>query len=132
NQSKLAANVGQAVTGAASPSSYQLTLENEKVAQSADQMVKDLSPVIEGKDDVIGYAFAINGKMNSMDVYASRDLFRKLWPKLLRSSTIEAVAEARKDQKLDTAKAGDVAECVNDAEKAQPSAKDITPRVKLI
>ena len=34
-------------------------------------------------DDIIGYVFAVNGKLNSGDVYASNALFRKMWPKLL-------------------------------------------------
>jgi len=44
---------------------------------------------------VIGFAFAINGKINSTDRYASSALFKKLWPKLLKASAVEAVAEKK-------------------------------------
>jgi hypothetical protein len=37
-----------------------------------------LSGIINDQPDVIGYALAINGRVNSADVYASNALFRKL------------------------------------------------------
>ncbi|HEY9785821.1 MAG TPA: DUF6569 family protein [Candidatus Obscuribacterales bacterium] len=57
--------------------------------------------VVAGKRDVIGYAFAINGKINSADVYASNALFTKLWPKLLKSTAVEAVGEKRSEKTFD-------------------------------
>ena len=45
------------------------------------------------KADIIGFVFAINGKLNSADIYSSNGLFRKMWPKLLRASVTEAIAE---------------------------------------
>ena len=44
---------------------------------------------------MIGYAFAINGKVNSADMYVSNDLFLRMWPKLLRASAVEALSERR-------------------------------------
>src|SRR5436853_1332415 len=85
-QDKLSANTGTRVNGEASPTSYQLALENKEVQKTSDSYFKVLSGIIEGKTDVIGYVFAINGKINSADIYASNALFRKLWPKLLKSS----------------------------------------------
>jgi hypothetical protein len=74
-------------------SSMQLAMENKNVADATGAYVKSLSKVIEGKTDVVGYAFAINGKVNSADIYASADLFRKMWPKLLNASAVEALTE---------------------------------------
>jgi hypothetical protein len=42
---------------------------------------------------VIGYAFAINGEINSADIYVSNALFKKLWTRMLKAAAIEAVAE---------------------------------------
>ena len=47
---------------------------------------------------MIGYVFAINGKVNSADIYGSNVLFKKLWPKLLKANAIEAIAELQKDK----------------------------------
>ncbi len=71
----------------------QLSLENEKVTATADEYVRKLGNLIDGRSDVIGYAFAVNGKINSADVYVSNALFRKLWPRMLKAAAIEAVAE---------------------------------------
>lgn len=92
-QAKLGKNVGGTVNSAASRTSLQLSLENKKVTATVDQYVKMLSSAIAGKTDVIGYAFAINGKINSADVYVSNALFKKLWPKMLKASAVEAVAD---------------------------------------
>src|SRR6185295_18022040 len=35
--------------------------------------------------------FAIDGKLNSAEVYPSNGLFRKMWPKLLNASITEAI-----------------------------------------
>lgn len=96
NQDKLTANTGGDVKSAQSASSYQLTLEHGKVKETTGAYVKKLAGVIEGKNDVIGFAFAINGKVNSADLYGSAALFRKLWPKLLEAAAVEAISEKQK------------------------------------
>src|ERR1700716_1261092 len=77
-QDKLSANTGTRVNGAASPTSFQLALENKEVQKTSDSYFKALAGIINGKPDVIGYVFAINGKINSADIYASNALFKKL------------------------------------------------------
>lgn len=132
NQRKLADSTKASVTAGASPSSFQLTLESKAVQGHIEDYLKALEGVTRGEDDVIGYAFAINGKINSADVYGSRALFAKLWPKLLRSSAVEAVAELKKGEKFDAAKADAVKACIDDAKAGKISAKDNTPRVELV
>ncbi len=96
-QDKLSQNVGTRVNSPVSESSLQLAVENRKVRETAESYVSALSGIVKGKDDVIGYVFAINGQVNSADVYASSALFKKLWPKLLKASAIEAIAELQRD-----------------------------------
>src|SRR5687768_11078998 len=92
-QKKLSGSVGADVTRNASASSLQLTLENRKVVATADEYIRKLSTLVAGKSDVIGYAFAINGEINSADIYVSNHLFAKLWPRMLKAAAIEAVSE---------------------------------------
>src|SRR5207247_6491914 len=54
-QDKLSANTGTRVNGAASPTSFQLTLENKEVQTSAYSYVKGLSGIVDSRPDVIGY-----------------------------------------------------------------------------
>ena len=81
---------------------------------------------------MIGYVFAINGKVNSADVYASSVLFMKLWPKLLRASAIEAISDLRKDQKFEPATRENARSFLTDSESGAPSEKEVTARVKLV
>lgn len=92
-QAKLAASVGEDVAAPASPTSLQLSLENEKVAEAASKHVAALAALAEAHPDAVGYLYAVNGKISGGDIYASPLLFRKLWPRLLEASVTEAVAE---------------------------------------
>jgi len=130
-QDKLSSNVGATVTRNDSPSSFQLTLENRQVQQTADDYLQSLRGIVEGKPDVIGYVFAINGKVNSADVYASSALFKKLWPKLLKASAIEAVAELQRDKKFAPPSTDEVRGLLDDS-KGEEKDKDVTPRTQVV
>jgi ARG/rhodanese/phosphatase superfamily protein len=129
-QDKLSANVGATVNSNSSPSSLQLALENKDVQKNADDYIKALTAIVNNKPDVIGYVFAINGKVNSADVYASSALFKKLWPKLLKASAIEAVAEFRRGQKFEAPKPADVHSLLEDS--GEEKGKDVSSRVQVI
>jgi hypothetical protein len=92
-QRKLAGTVGAPVAAPESRSSLQLSLENKQVQATVAEYVKALEPSIRKVPDAIGLAFAINGAINSADLYPSHGLFKKLWPKLLNAAATEAVAE---------------------------------------
>lgn len=89
----LANSIGTRIVAPSSPSSLQLTLENESLKRAEELYLNALQDAGEIDDDVIGYAFAVNGKLNSADAYGSNGLFRKMWPKLLRASVTEAIAK---------------------------------------
>ena len=92
-QGKLANNLGAPVAAPRSRTSLQLALENGGLERAQTEYVKALQPLGEKEDDIVGYVFAINGKINSADIYPSNGLFRKMWPKLLRASVTEALGE---------------------------------------
>jgi hypothetical protein len=92
-QDKLSGNVGGRVAAPESASSLQLSLENEKLGEMRRAYVKALKEAGEQGGDIVGYVFAINGKLNSADVYPSNGLFRKMWGKLLNASVTEAIGE---------------------------------------
>jgi hypothetical protein len=113
-QQQLTTSAGTSVASDASPSSLQLTLENKAVQDTTDAYVKKLQPTIDGKDDVIGYAFAINGTVNSADVYASHAFFQKLWPRLIRASAVEAFAELQKGKTFPEPSMASVRGCIEE------------------
>jgi len=120
------------VASASSSSSLQLSLENKNLKQAADDYVQKLSPIIEGKNDVIGYVFAINGQINSADVYSSYALFKRLWPKMIESSATEAVGEFEKGKTYDLVKADAVKAFLMDAESGKAFEKEVTSRVTSV
>ncbi len=94
-QADLSKNVGTQIVAPESPTSLQLALENPVLREAEQRYLSVLQPFGEKDDDVIGYVVAINGKLNSADVYGSNGLFQKMWPKVLRASVTEAVAKQR-------------------------------------
>jgi len=130
-QDKLSENVGTRVNSSVSQSSLELSVENRQVQQTSESYLKALSGIINGSGDVIGYAFAINGEMNSADVYSSNALFKKLWPKLLKANAIEAIAELQKDKKSDPATAEHAKTFLAEGQDGIGAEKEVTARVGL-
>ena len=103
-QTKISANVNSDVKANASPTSYQLAVENKELKKEIETYKKKLERIIENYPNAVGYAVAINGEFSAADVYASRKLFRKTWSQHLESAITEAVSlknKAKKAQKLD-------------------------------
>jgi len=123
---------GSGVHAPASPSSYQLSLESRPVVRAVDGYVKALNGVVAGKADVVGLAFAVNGEVNSADLYSSPELFAAMWPKLLKSTAVEAVRLLEKGKSFPPCSVSAVQALLRDAEAGKESAVDINRRVKLV
>jgi hypothetical protein len=132
-QEKLSANTSAPVMAVESPSSYELSVENSAVKETSADYINALSGILRNKPDVIGYVFAINGHVNSADVYASRSLFVKLWPKLLKASAVEAIAELNQTPAAQPVASETIHTFLAESEKAAgAAAKPVTSRVKLV
>jgi hypothetical protein len=69
-----------------------LALENPKLAKSLLPYL-DLVATSRMKDEgIVGAAFVINGQVAGVEIYQTHQLFRALWPRLLRAYSIEAIA----------------------------------------
>ena len=131
-QDKLSENVGTTVNASVSTTSYELALENAKVKQTTAPYINALTGIMRNKTDVIGYAFAINGHVNSADVYASHALFAKLWPKLLKATATEALSELNQEAKAEPVADQAIHEFLSASEKPKPQEKAVTPRVRVV
>jgi hypothetical protein len=94
-QQKLGRNLGKSVKSRVSDTSLQLTLEDESVQNESRAYVKAISTKGLANNDIVGYAYTINGKFNNADIYRSNHLFRKMWSKMLDAAACEAVASAQ-------------------------------------
>jgi len=78
------------------------TNSSDFVANYTDPaQVKKLQPYIDAMQasaanhkQVVGAIVSINGKIEAVDVFQSTPLFKKLWPKLLKSDALDALAVA--------------------------------------
>ena len=80
--------------------------------------------------DVIGYVFAVNGKLNSAEIYPSNGLFRKMWPKLLKASVTEAIGQKNAGGEATPSRDAALA-FLDDAIKGAASVKTLTADVRL-
>jgi len=131
-QTRLSNTVGEKVNAPQSNSSLQLSLENRQVTASVDEYVRQLAGIANGKADVIGYAFAVNGKLNSADIYVSNALFKKVWMKMLKAAATEAVAESRSVRLAAPVKADAVKGFIDDSEKARAKQETLASGARLV
>lgn len=101
--------------------SMQLALENKQVSAAVDDQMKKLVHIVDGDKSVIGFAFAINGKLNSADVYGSNGLFLKMWPKELKSAVTEALGQKNEKPKPGRVITADVEKALERSDKAKVS-----------
>ena len=99
---------------------------------TTDEYVRALAGIVSKHPDAVGYAFSINGQVNSADVYSSPALFAKLWPGLLKASAVEAVAEMKAGKpESAAAKPDDVRSFIEESESGAADDKDVNSRVQL-
>lgn len=92
-----------AAVGAASPtSSYVDVLNSPKARRDLDEATSSIEAEYERElrqqmrdRGAVGVVVAIDGELVWTDVFPSPDLFRKYWPKLLRSYVMEAEGRGR-------------------------------------
>jgi hypothetical protein len=89
--------------------------------------VKALQSPGEEKDDIVGYVIAVNGRINSADVYPSNALFRKMWPKLLVAAVTEAIGSEPDKAPAPAPSAAGVTEFLATAEKGSAQEQVVNP-----
>jgi hypothetical protein len=89
---------------------------------------------VEGSNDVIGFAFAINNELNSADVYSSTALFKRFWPRLLKTAAIEAIGERvyNEDQKKELVSMAITGEFLIGSERGAETVNDVTTRTRML
>ena len=129
-QQQLSRSVGTPVAATASPSSLQLSLENAKLREARAAYFDALRSAEESADDIVGYVFAINGKITGGDVYASSALFRKMWRKLLIANITEAIIE-KNGTRASPPSLDDVQAFLTAVDSAPPSERALNSSVRL-
>ena len=136
SQTKLSKNVykgdGRQVNSGLSVTSLQLALENKDLAAEIKRYTEAVNKAIGGQDDVVGYAYAVNGEFNSGDIYLTRELFGKLWPRRLEAAASEALGEADAAESYQRLKASSILAALGQADEAQAQTEELAGRNHVV
>jgi hypothetical protein len=111
--------------------SYVLTAEAPNVLLKTSEYTETLLKIVDGKEDVVGMAFAINGEPSTVEIYGGPALFRKLWPKLLKGASLEALSKKSDQAPARQASADDVKILMTQASDGATSTRDLAQDVQL-
>ncbi len=132
-QEKLCRNLGENVRPAMSPSSLPLTIESEVVRRRVEPFLEAFGSLPETHPEATGFVFAINGQLSSAELYASPELFGKLWPKLIEAAALEALAEAdAPGMTCSTPDRATVSSWLRRARRGRKTKHELSPRVTLV
>ncbi|NNE68013.1 MAG: hypothetical protein HKN33_15735 [Pyrinomonadaceae bacterium] len=131
-QDKLSDATNSAAKDERSATSLQLTLEKKEVREHTLDYMRAVGSAIDGKSDVIGFVFSVNGEISGGETYGSNALFLRLWPKLLRASAVEAVSRSVEDPDQNATTNEDVREFIRGAENSKlQESRRITDRISM-
>jgi len=86
---------------------------------------------IESRERIVGVIVAINGHVESIDVFESTPLFRKLWPKLLKGYVLDAAIRADEEDALQPVLVSDAQRFYDDLVSADVKTEDNGGEVTL-
>jgi len=134
SQALLSASLGESLHDEMSPTSYQLTVEHEDLQKHKETYRAAFAKILDNAPDALGYAFVINGAVNTADIYGSSTLFRKLWSKLLDAAVLEAIAELRRkpEQQPPPVTADSIRAWLGETDSGEVSDRqEVPPRVRI-
>lgn len=123
-QEKAGENINKDVKSQVSATSLQLTLEDKDLQLTAKEYIEAIEPFFEGKTDVLGFVFCVNGKISTTDYFGNAKLFAKLRAKLLESAANEAVFQYQEKQEQVAPSVKDIATFMSSAEKGEERVTD--------
>jgi hypothetical protein len=131
-QAKLSMNANVDARKTESADSLPLSLQVKEVQENIDKYVARLNKLVDGKSDVVGFVFAINGKVQGYDVYGSPAIFQKVWARLLRASATEAFTELKKGKAFPAAGPDAVRAFLEAADKGKVTGQDAARGMRQI
>lgn len=81
------------VKSSVSATSLELTLDNEEIKKLNAEYKKYFLAQLSNRSNAVGFAYFINGKLYTIDVYNNHQLFSDLFDKLLDAAIAEAISE---------------------------------------
>ena len=76
-------------------SSLNETMDSEKTKKALKPYQESLEGILAGKSDAVGVAFALNGKIEEVNIYPGPKLLAKLYPRLLGPYALSAILDKK-------------------------------------
>lgn len=118
-QDKAGKNVGSDIKSNQSATSLQLTLENKDLESAVKEYIKATEPLFADKTDILGFAFCVNGKISTVDIFGNAVLFAKLKAKLVESAANEAVFNYNEKTTFENPTAVEIQSFIDSAKKGE-------------
>jgi hypothetical protein len=129
-QDNLGNSIRRNVASAQSPTSLQLTLENDALRAYVREYTNGLGSLVDDHSDAIGYACVINGRLACAEVYGSHSLFTGMWPRLLAANAVESVSMFR-ESPAQGANRRSIAEFIRKLDSGEPSVRSLNDRTRI-
>ena len=115
-----------------SPSSLQLTLEDKDLQGRVQAHLARLEESCADKPDVIGFVLAINGRVEWAEVYGSAALFRKMWPKLIRTAAVDAITEYQPGRRYEMVENDEITAFLKAGSQGEPIKTEVNRRTDVL
>ncbi|MEQ8786821.1 MAG: hypothetical protein RIC55_11005 [Pirellulaceae bacterium] len=83
---------------------------DQRAVQRLEPYLTAIQEPVAGIEQIVGVVVAVNGELQTIDVFESTPLFRKLWPKLLKSYALDAAIAESADASDESSLGGSPAE----------------------
>jgi hypothetical protein len=106
----------------------------EEAVERLRPYLASLEAPVADTDRIVGVIVAVNGKVDSLDIFQSTPLFRQLWPKLLKSYALDAANAsklAEDDVKQSVCSKDDAQSFLVKAMRAQVKKSELTSQVAV-
>ncbi len=97
---------------------------NMEIAKKLEPYLDALQEKIDQHTNVIGVVVAVNGKVEAVDLFGSTPLFKKLWPKLLKSYALDALSQSDAEPAKAICETADAVDFLKAALSAKVAKKD--------
>jgi hypothetical protein len=132
HQDRLGRRLNKNVADPLSPSSLQLTLEDKDLQTKVQDHVTRFEKCIADKPDVTGVVIAINGNIEGAEVYGSASLFRKMWPKLIRTAAVDAIVEYQPGRKYELVDKDEIVAFLTAGSQGKPIKTEVNRRTDVL
>ncbi len=131
-QDQASESMGKNIRSGRSETSLELALDDKDLQNLRDAYVRTLQAAPGDRQNVVGFAYAINGKLCNVDIYGNAGLFEKLWPKLLAAGAVEAIAKRRDPVQARPPAPHQVALALNRAQSGQAEQTQVAEQVQQL